>query len=98
MRKNGKEARRLYAGLPIVREARTWAEIDLDALCHNYRTVTAHLRERAGRHVPIISVIKADAYGHGAGAVCRALLDEGCPISPDTADALNELIIEERKN
>ena len=27
-----------------------------------------------------------------------ALLDEGCPISPDTVDALNELIIEERKN
>ena len=78
MRKNGKEARRLYAGLPIVREARTWAEIDLDALCHNYRTVAEHFRGRAGRHVPIISVIKADAYGHGAGAVCRALLDEGC--------------------
>lgn len=78
MRKNEKEARRLYAGLPIVREARTWAEIDLDALCHNYRTVAAHLCERAGRHVPIIAVIKADAYGHGAGAVCRALLDEGC--------------------
>ena len=26
-----------------------------------------------------------------------ALLDEGCPISPDTADALNELIIEQKK-
>ena len=78
MRKSGKEARRLYAGLPIVREARTWAEIDLDALCHNYRTVASHLTARAGRHVPVICVIKADAYGHGAGAVCRALLDEGC--------------------
>lgn len=78
MRKNGKEARRLYAGLPIVREARTWAEIDLDALCRNYRTVTAHLRARAGREVPVICVIKADAYGHGAGSVARALLDEGC--------------------
>ena len=78
MRKHGKEARRLYAGLPIVREARTWAEIDLDALCHNYRTITAHLQARAGRHVPVICVIKADAYGHGAGAVARALLDEGC--------------------
>ena len=78
MRGNGREARRLYAGLPIVREARTWAEIDLDALCENYRTVTAHLRAQAGREVPVICVIKADAYGHGAGSVARALLDEGC--------------------
>lgn len=78
MQKNGKQARRLYAGLPIVREARTWAEIDLDALCHNYRTVATHLATRAGKSVPMICVIKADAYGHGAGAVARALLDEGC--------------------
>lgn len=78
MRKNKKTARRLYAGLPIVREARTWAEIDLDALCHNYRTVNEHVSSRCHRQVPVICVIKADAYGHGAGAVARALLDEGC--------------------
>lgn len=78
MRSNQKRARRLYAGLPIVREARTWAEIDLDALCHNYKTVKQHLAERCGKEVPVICVIKADAYGHGAGAVARALLDEGC--------------------
>ena len=78
MRRKNKTARRLYAGLPIVREARTWAEIDLDALCENYRAVTAHLRARSGREVPVICVIKADAYGHGADSVARALLDEGC--------------------
>lgn len=73
------QIKRLYAGLPIVREARTWAEIDMDALCHNYRTVTAHLAAAVpDRTVPVICVVKADAYGHGAGSVARALLDEGC--------------------
>ena len=78
MKRREKQARRLYAGLPIVQEARTWAEVDLDALCHNYRVVSEHIARGAGRHVPIICVIKADAYGHGAGAVARALMDEGC--------------------
>ena len=77
--KNKNQIKRLYAGLPIVKEARTWAEIDVDALCYNYRTVMAHLASLSpSRPVPIICVVKADAYGHGAGAVARALLDEGC--------------------
>lgn len=78
MQKNGKQARRLYAGLPIVQEARTWAEIDLAALCSNYRVISDHVARGVGRRVPIICVIKADAYGHGAGAVARALMGEGC--------------------
>lgn len=76
--KNKNQIKRLYAGLPIVKEARTWAEIDLDALCHNYRTVAEHVASYATkRSIPIICVVKADAYGHGAGAITRALLDEG---------------------
>ena len=39
---------------------RTWAEIDLDALAHNYRT----LRDRVGPEVKFLGVVKADAYGH----------------------------------
>ena len=48
---------------------RTWAEIDLDALAHNYRT----LRDRVGPEVKFLGVVKADAYGHGAVQVSRTL-------------------------
>ena len=48
---------------------RTWADIDLDALAHNYRT----LREKAGQNVKFLGVVKADAYGHGAVQVSRLL-------------------------
>lgn len=41
---------------------RTWAEIDLDTLEHNYRT----LRKHVGENVKFLGVVKADAYGHGA--------------------------------
>lgn len=51
--------------------ARTWAEIDLDAVRHNVRT----LKRRAG--VRLMAVVKADAYGHGAPPVSRAALEAG---------------------
>ena len=40
---------------------RTWAEIDLDALEHNYRQA----RRLIGPNVRYLGVVKADAYGHG---------------------------------
>ena len=40
---------------------RTWAEVDSDAIKHNFRTI----REAAG-NTDIMCVIKADGYGHGA--------------------------------
>lgn len=52
---------------------RTWAEIDLDALEHNYRT----LRRRVGEKVKFLGVVKADAYGHGAVQVSRLLQELG---------------------
>jgi len=51
----------------------TWAEIDLAALRHNLRA----LRQRVGPHVKVMGVVKADAYGHGAGPVARTLADAG---------------------
>ena len=48
---------------------RTWAEIDLDALEHNYRRA----REIIGPKVKYLGVVKADAYGHGAVQVARKL-------------------------
>lgn len=48
---------------------RTWAEIDLDALAHNYEA----LRRHVGQNVKFLGVVKADAYGHGAVQVSRTL-------------------------
>ena len=48
---------------------RTWAEIDLDALAHNYHQA----RRLIGPGVRYLGVVKADAYGHGAVQVSRKL-------------------------
>ena len=45
----------------------TYLKIDLDAIVHNFRAVG----EKAG--VPVMAVVKADAYGHGAIPVARVL-------------------------
>ncbi len=52
---------------------RTWSEIDLDALKHNYRV----LRKRIGENVKFLGVVKADAYGHGSIMVSKTLEKEG---------------------
>ena len=49
----------------------TWLRIDLDAIAHN----TWRLRDIAG--VPLMAVVKADAYGHGATRVARVALAHG---------------------
>ena len=41
---------------------RTWAEIDLDALAHDFNAV----RRAADKNAKVCCVVKADAYGHGA--------------------------------
>ncbi len=50
-----------------------WLEIDLDALTHNVKALRAHLR--AGTR--FMAVVKKNAYGHGALAVSRAVLEAG---------------------
>ena len=52
---------------------RTWAEIDLDDLTHNFKT----LQQRVGEKTKIVGVVKADAYGHGALQISRALEELG---------------------
>ena len=52
---------------------RTWAEIDLDALEYNYKTI----REKIGKDVKFLGVVKADAYGHGAIQVSKLLQESG---------------------
>ncbi len=53
---------------------RTWAEISLDNLEHNYRALRAHIPEGC----KFLGVIKADAYGHGAVPVSGTLSELGC--------------------
>ena len=53
---------------------RTWAEISLDNLEHNYRALRAHTPEGC----KFLGVIKADAYGHGAVPVSGTLSELGC--------------------
>lgn len=50
----------------------TVAEIRLDRLRHN-----ARLLQRLAGDVPLMAVVKADAYGHGAARVVPVLQDEG---------------------
>ena len=52
---------------------RTWAEIDLDALAHNYRRV----REATDQRAKVCCVVKADGYGHGALRIAAELQSLG---------------------
>lgn len=74
----------------------TWAEVSLSALRQNFRVVTKH----AGAGVTVCTVVKADAYGHGAVECSRALEAEGAKwlgvTSLDEAIPLREAGIEAR--
>jgi len=51
----------------------TWAEIDLDALATNFQVV----KQRVGPDVKVMTVVKANAYGHGMVECARRLSNEG---------------------
>lgn len=59
--------------LASMRCARAWVEINLDALAHNVKTIKAMLPPKTD----LMSVVKADAYGHGAVTVARVALNAG---------------------
>ncbi len=52
---------------------RSWLEISLSRIIHNLGVI----RSLMPREVPVIAVVKADAYGHGAIQVSRALSQAG---------------------
>lgn len=52
---------------------RTWANVDLDALAHNYHTIKKHIPSGT----KYLGVMKADAYGHGAVPISHALEELG---------------------
>ncbi len=60
-----------------------WAEVDLEAIRANVRTLRALVAPSA-----LCAVVKADGYGHGAVAVSRAALEAG-------ADCLAVALVEE---
>jgi len=68
---------KLYSSLSELEQYKTRADVDLSALRHNYRLLKEQFLSN-GSHPRIISVVKADAYGHGAPECVRVLLDEGC--------------------
>ena len=81
------EDRLAAAGLPPLPRL-AWLELDLGALVGNL----AVLRDLADPGTPLFPVVKADAYGHGAGPIARALEAAGaegfCVAAMDEALAL----------
>ncbi|HBY97163.1 MAG TPA: alanine racemase, partial [Chloroflexi bacterium] len=51
----------------------TWLEVNLGAIRHNVRL----LRSLLAPKVALVAVVKANAYGHGAIPVARAVLQAG---------------------
>jgi alanine racemase len=59
-----------------------WAEIRLSALAHNLKAIRRHIdsgqpRSATGSQRKILAIVKANAYGHGAVPVSRALAKAG---------------------
>ena len=50
---------------------RTYCEIDLDAILQNI----LNIKEKAGKDVKLMAVIKADGYGHGANEIGHYIKD-----------------------
>ena len=55
---------------------RCWAEVDLNALRENL----AWIRHRVGPTTKILTVVKADAYGHGLKQIAALLMQSGTDI------------------
>lgn len=62
---------------------RTYAEVNLDAIVHNIDEVHKHIK----KGTKVMAIVKADAYGHGAVEVAKALYD--------TVDAYGVAMVEE---
>jgi alanine racemase len=59
----------------------TVARINLHALKSNYQHMVEYLAQDAAVRAPgVIAVVKANAYGHGAGQVARALEEAGADL------------------
>ena len=52
----------------------TWAEINLDNILHNYRSLRALTKEGTKS----CAIIKANGYGHGSVELAKVLEEDGC--------------------
>ncbi len=72
---------------------RTWAEISVSALVHNFKTI-----KNSAQNSSLMAVVKADAYGHGTEIVIPTLLDAGAQCfavsNIDEAEDLRKLGVE----
>ena len=70
---------------------RCWVEVDLDAL----RANLAWIKHRVGPGVRVITVVKADAYGHGLKSIAALLMQSGTDLfgvaSLSEADAIRSV-------
>src|SRR5258706_5069460 len=65
-----------YVGVTQTVSYRCWAEVDLTALRENL----AWIRHRVGPGVKVITVVKADAYGHGLKQIAALLMQSGTDV------------------
>jgi alanine racemase len=61
------------ASIELMYRERAWVEIDVGAIAHNVHQI----RSLLSPDTELLSVIKADAYGHGAVTVAKAVLKAG---------------------
>ena len=66
---------------------RAWREINLNAIEHNISEVRKFIKP----HTMIMGVVKADAYGHGAVEVSKAMISSG--VSMLAVAEINEAVI-----
>lgn len=66
---------------------RTYATVNLDAVRYNLKAMKANLNRGTG----IIGVVKADAYGHGAVPVARAIDEYVCGYAVATVEEAMQL-------
>ncbi len=66
---------------------RTYAQVDLDAILHNFNALASCVEE----NVKLCAVIKADGYGHGAVPLAHLLEDKADYFAVATVDEAIEL-------
>ncbi|MEE1019041.1 MAG: alanine racemase, partial [Acutalibacteraceae bacterium] len=67
---------------------RTWAQISLDNISHNFHSIKSMLNDG----VKVMSVVKADAYGHGAVRISKTLAKLGADyLAVSSLDEAEEL-------
>ncbi len=52
---------------------RAWAEIDLDAIAHNVKSI----KDLVGNNTKVLCVVKANAYGHGFFEIAKTMMENG---------------------